>query len=168
MTRIGEIGNKFLLVIISACTVLICLIINFYLSYLQDILSDDSSASESGDDSPNLPTPEREVRDSIKNVCVVPNQVCFVDLTQLDKFMKQLNQARVCTTPGYCGDIVFVHVKSAGQGGAVTIGYTCNGCVGHTIVFETSSRYKPGNTTEISVAVQVAFIIAGRSSRTLE
>ena len=115
--------------------------------------------TESGDDSLYLPTPEREVRDSIRKVC--PNKVCFMDLNQLDKFMKLLNQARACTTPGCQGDLVPVHVKSAGQGGAITIGYTCNGCVGRTIVFETSSRYEPGRSTEIGIAIQVAFIVAG-------
>ena len=80
---------------------------------------------------------------------------------QLDKFMKKLNQARVCTTPGCRGDLVPIHIRSAGQGGAVTIGYTCNGCVGHTILFETSSRYEQGRISEIGMAVQVAFIIAG-------
>ena len=38
---------------------------------------------------------------------------------------------------------------------------TCNGCVGRTIVFETSSRYEPGRSTEIGIAIQVAFIVAG-------
>ena len=135
---------------------------------MQDILSEteqesfcDSFATESGDDSLYLPTPERKVRESVKNVCIVPNQVCFMDLNQLDKFMKQLNQARVCATPGCQGDLEPIHVKSAGQGGAVTIGYTCNGCVGHPILFETSSRYEPGRTTEIGIAIQVAFIVAG-------
>lgn len=100
---------------------------------MQEILSEteqesscDSFATESCDDSLYVPTPERKVRESIKNVCLVPNQVCFMDLNQLDKFMKQLNQARVCATPGCQGDLVPVHVKSAGQGGAITIGYTCN------------------------------------------
>ena len=77
---------------------------------MQEILSEteeesscDSFVTESGDDSLYLPTPERKVRESVKNVCLVPNQVCFMDLNQLDKFMNQLNQARVCATPGCRG-----------------------------------------------------------------
>ena len=46
-----------------------------------------------------------------------------MDLTQLDKFMKQLNQVRKCATPGCQGSLTPVHVKSVGLGGAITIGY---------------------------------------------
>ena len=101
------------------------------------------------------------VRDSIKNVAIVPSKVCFMDLTQLDKFMKQLNQVRKCATPGCQGSLTPVHVKSVGLGGAITIGYTCNGCVSQTAIFETSSKYELGSTNKISIAVQVAFIISG-------
>ena len=75
--------------------------------------------------------------------------------------MRQLNQIRVCATPGCKGELIPVHVNSAGQGGAVTIRYTCNGCVSQMAVLETSAKYELGNTNEVSIAVQVAFIIAG-------
>ena len=143
-------------------------LIAFILASIQEIPSetedgslDASFASQSGDDSLYLPTPERMVRDSIKNVAIVPSKVCFMDLTQLDKFMKQLNQVRKCATPGCQGSLTPLHVKSVGLGGAITIGYTCNGCVSQTAIFETSSKYELGSTNKISIAVQVAFIISG-------
>ena len=33
-------------------------------------------------------TPQRKVRESIKNVEIVPSKVCFMDLKQLDEFIK--------------------------------------------------------------------------------
>ena len=72
--------------------------------------------------------------------------------------MKQLNEVRVCATPCCKGKLTPVHVKSAGLGGAVSVNYTC---VNQTAVLETSSKYELGSTSEVSVAVQVAFIIAG-------
>ena len=122
---------------------------------------DVSFVSQSADDSLYLPTPERMVKDSIRGIAIVPKKVCFVDLTQLDKFMKQLNQMRNCATPGCKGELTPVHVKSAGLGGAVSIGYTCNGCVSQTALLETSAKYELTSTSEISTAVQVAFIVAG-------
>ena len=52
---------------------------------------------------------------------IVPLNVCFMDLRKLDKFMEQLNEVRVCTCKGK------LHVKSAGLGGVVSIGYKCTG-----------------------------------------
>ena len=112
---------------------------------------------QSGDDSLYIPTPERMVREKIKNTSIVPLNVCFMDLRQLDKFMKQLNEVRVCATPGCKGKLTPVHVKSAGLGGAVSIGYNCTGCVSQTAVFETSAKYELDNTTEVSIASSAGF-----------
>ena len=99
-------------------------------------------------------------RASIQGVVDVPLKLCFMDLTQLNKFMKQLNQICSCTTPGCKGELTSVHVKSAELGGAVSIGYTRNGCVGQRVLFETSYKYELTSTSDISIAVQVAFIVA--------
>ena len=129
---------------------------------MQDISLDESLMSVSDDDSLYRPTPEKMVREAVKQRnTIVPSKVCFMDLTRLDELMKQLNQIRVCATPGCKGELIPVHVNSAGQDGAITIRYTCNGCVSRTAVLETSSKYKLGNTNEVSIAVQVAFVIAG-------
>ena len=52
-------------------------------------------------------------------------------------------------------------MRSVGLGGTVSISCTCNGCGNRGAIFETSSKYELGSATEISVAIQVAFIIAG-------
>ena len=84
-----------------------------------------------------------------------------MDLNQLDKFMKQRNQLRLCATPGCKGALRPVNVRSIGLGGAVSISYACSGCASQGALFETSSKYELSNTTEIGIAAQVAFIIAG-------
>ena len=55
--------------------------------------------------------------------------------------------------------LTIVHVKSGGLGGAVYIGYNCTGCISQTVVFETSAKYEFDNPTEVSIAVQIVFII---------
>ena len=42
---------------------------------------------QSGDDSLYLPTPERMVRKTIQNTAIVPLNVCFMDLRQLEKYV---------------------------------------------------------------------------------
>ena len=71
-----------------------------------------------------------------------------------------MNQIRCCATPGCKGALCPIHVKSLGLGGALSITYACNGCASQWALFETS-KYDLGCVTEISIAVQVAFIIAG-------
>lgn len=94
---------------------------------------------------------------------VPSNIICFMDLNQFDKFIKQVNEIRSCATPGCEGALTPVYVKSVGLGGAVSISCTCNGCGNRGVIFEMSSKYmcELGSATEISVAIQVAFIIAG-------
>ena len=84
-----------------------------------------------------------------------------MNLSQLDKFMEQVNSIRSCITPQCSGILIPVHVRSTGLGGAISVSYTCSGCASHSALFETSSKYELTNTSEISVAVQVAFIVAG-------
>ena len=148
---------------------------------------DDSFVSHSTDESLYVPTPDQLVKDRIRNVSSLPLKVCFMDLTQLDKFMKNVNCARVCATPGCRGELTPVHVRSARLGGGVSICYICNGCAQQAAIFETSSKYwltstsekltganeKPAgkqlynasyrltSANEISSAVQVGFIAAG-------
>ena len=116
---------------------------------------------ESNDGSLSIPNPQRKVKERIKNMSVVPSNVCFMDLNQLDKFIKQVNQICCCATPGCKGALSPIKVRSVELGGAVSISYTCSGCASQWALFETSSTYELGATTEISIAAQVAFIIAG-------
>ena len=78
----------------------------------------------------------------------------------MDKFIKQVNQICCHATPSCKGTLSPINVKSKGLGGAVSITYASNGCASQWALFETS-KYEFGDATEISVATQVAFIIAG-------
>ena len=54
-------------------------------------------------------------------------------------------------------------MKCAGLGG---VGYICNGCVSQTALLETSAKYELTSTSEVSTAVQVAFLVAGCTYKT--
>ena len=84
-----------------------------------------------------------------------------MDLKQLDKFIKQVNHIRCCATPGCKVALSPIDVKCVGLGGALSITYACNGCASQWALFKILSKYKLSDATEISVAAQVAFIIAG-------
>ena len=116
---------------------------------------------ESIDDSPYVLTSQRKVREGIETVSIIPSNIRFMDLKQLNKFIKQVNQVRCCATPGCKSALCPVHVKSIGLGGAFSIISACNGCASQWALFETLSKYKLGCATKISIAAQVAFIIAG-------
>ena len=45
---------------------------------------------------------------------------------------------------------------SVGQGGAVSIGYICNGCCSQTALLETSAKNELVGSNEVSIAAQVA------------
>ena len=47
---------------------------------------------ESMDGSLYVPTPQRKVRERIENMSIIPSNICFMDLKQLDKFIKRVNQ----------------------------------------------------------------------------
>ena len=117
---------------------------------------------ESADDSIHLPTtPPPFICSHTIQAVSVPQKLCFMDLTQLDKFIKQLNSMRMCATQGCKGELTPVKVSTFGLGGAVSIKYNCNGCGKHEAHFETSSKNELYNTSDISMSVQVAFIVAG-------
>jgi len=35
----------------------------------------------------------------------LPKQICFTDLTQFDKFVKEMNKIRECCSPGSSGNL---------------------------------------------------------------
>ena len=76
--------------------------------------------------------------------------------------ISQVNEIRCCATPGCKGDLTLVYVRSVGLDGAFSISCSCYGCGNQGMIFKTSKcTYEFGSATEISVAIQVAFIIAG-------
>ena len=57
------------------------------------------------------------------------------------------------------GKLGSVKVRTFGLGGAISIKYNCNGCGKHEAHFQTFSNNE-FNTNDISMSVQVAFIVA--------
>ena len=112
--------------------------------------SESSFLIESQGDSEYLPTPQKEFRRSLKPV-EVPSRVCFANLSQLDKFVQQINQVRQCCTPVCDGNLVPMSIGMKGLGGAVSVSYTCNGCALKSVQFEASQKYMHGlySSTEI-------------------
>ena len=123
---------------------------------------DSSFLSVVSSDSIYLPSPRKSVKANLPDVSI-PKRICFVDLSSLDDFIQQINSIRRCITPGCNGRLVPIEVKSIGLGGAISIKYICNGCVQCHAHLDTSCRYKLeyGSMSEVGMAVQVAFIVAG-------
>ena len=93
---------------------------------------------------------------------VLPNQVSFMDLSQLETFVDSINKIRGCKTSKCDGNFVPIIVGSVGLGGGIHICFECNGGRSKQAVFETYSKHKPGERSNcISLNVQVAFIMAG-------
>ena len=111
-------------------------------------------------DSLYVPTPQRTLRADLRSVAV-PQRVCFMDLVQLDKFLKQMNQICSCNTPGCSGSLVPASVRYSGLGGAVSVSYCCDGCASQWALFEALANCGRSGSSDISIAVQVAFIVAG-------
>ncbi len=121
---------------------------------------DSSFVTQSEDGSLYIPSPKKVFRNALK-ATTVPTRLCFTELSQLDKFVKQMSKICRFCTPGCNGDLVPMLIGSEGMGGAVSVSYTCNGCVLQSVLFEASSKYELVCTTKIGVAVQVAFIVSG-------
>ena len=73
---------------------------------------DDLMSSNSNEDvSVYLPTPERHTNAWLSKVrddtdCTLANKIVFMDLSQLDKFVKSINKTRGCKTPNCNGELV--------------------------------------------------------------
>ena len=73
-------------------------------------------------------------------------QVAFMDLSELDEFVKAINTVQGCKTAGCEGELAPVQVRSIRLGGALSVAYACNGCALQCVVFETSFLPKCGGS----------------------
>ena len=91
------------------------------------------------------------------NSVVIPNRVGFVRLSQI---VDSINKIRGCKTQGSDGNLVPVAVKSTRLGGGLSVFFGCDGC---KVKLESFTKYEhgPARNNDISVCVQVAFIVAG-------
>ena len=89
-------------------------------------------------------------------------------LSQIGVFVDSINNIRGCKTPGCDGNLVPVAVKSTGMGGGLSVCFGCDGCKVKLALFESFTRYEnePAYNNDISVSVQVAFILAGSTHTT--
>ena len=94
------------------------------------------------------------------NPAVIPNRVGFVRLSQIGVFVDSI---RGCKTQGCDGNLVPVAVKSTRLGGGLSVFIGCDGCKVKLAIFESFTKYEhgPARNNDISVSVQVAFIVAG-------
>ena len=120
----------------------------------------ESAVSGSDTDSEYVPTPERPVTLKVSRTDL-PNEVAFMEVYQQEKFVESINKIRRCVTPHYVGELIPVKVNSSGLGGAISISYACSVCAVKGAVFESSVKYPLGNMSNISMSIQVAFILAG-------
>ena len=103
--------------------------------------SEDSSFESCGNE--YVPSPKHPIKGRVSSI-VLPNAMCLIELSQLYKFIEQVNCCRGCKTPGCAGNLVPVHVNSVGNGGGLVIKYACNDCASSGCVLETFSQYKEG------------------------
>ena len=109
-----------------------------------------------------MPTPQTPHSAQMPTqVCVRASKerLCFLNLKQLDFFVQKVNEIRGCLTPACGGRLVPISMSITGYGGAARITYACDGCNSQRATLETSKM--DGRTSEVSRAVQVAFLISG-------
>ena len=116
----------------------------------EEELSESSEENiDSDSDSLYSPTPSpSEVHVPLKvRPVVLPNEMFFGELSQLQKFVDTLNKIRGCKTPGCKGDLVPVWVTTRGLGGCVSVNYLCNGCASNPAEFESGVKLHDGGRT---------------------
>ena len=103
-------------------------------------MDSESNSHVCGDDSLNIPTPERFMKCRVSPIGL-PNKVAFVAVSQLQKIVEAINAIRGCRTASCEGALVPVRVKHIGLGVSISVSYACNGCGLKNVVFESSARY---------------------------
>ena len=91
----------------------------------------------------------------------MPKKLFVGSLTEVDTFIKMMNDIRCCVTPGCKGQLVPLSFDTKGLGGAVKIYYGCDGCDISTLCFESSLKSELLTSSEIGAAIQVGFIVSG-------
>ena len=84
-----------------------------------------------------IPTPQKTLwAHRVSLEVPISDSVCFLELKQLNTFVQLLNASRLCMTPGSSGILIPSSVKMSGLGGAISITFSCNGCLMHHILFK--------------------------------
>uniref|UniRef100_A0A1X7TCB3 Uncharacterized protein n=1 Tax=Amphimedon queenslandica TaxID=400682 RepID=A0A1X7TCB3_AMPQE len=105
----------------------------------------------------NLDTPEGRNSGELPN----SNSIFLGQVSQMCKFIDQINLSSKCATPLCHGKLKLVCVSMIGQQGCVTLQYDCTGCAERRVTFESSIKHETENCTAVGLALQVAFICSG-------
>ncbi len=82
--------------------------------------------------------------------------------TQLEKFVSHINQTSKCMAYSCNGKLVLKNLELVGKGGDGEAYFVCSGgCGERDISLPCSNSYKTSSQTELSVALQVAFLCSG-------
>ena len=119
--------------------------------------SSESESDSTDDHSLHVPTTKQQL--TKVTPIDLPNQLGFIQLPQLGKFMEVVKSIRSCTTPSCKGNFVAVSVKSCGLGCGIAVHYTCDGCTAKGVTLETLENLC-GNKNVVSMCVQVALLLA--------
>ena len=100
-----------------------------------------------------------------KKFCVMPismgKSIFVFEIAQLQQSIDQNNLTSNCYIPRSTGKLVPVNVKLVGLGGAVIVKFACTGCTDRNLAFHSSVTIALSKRTVVSLALQVAFVIAG-------
>ena len=131
--------------------------------------SHSESFSESSDDtitaSSNCESDSEFYPSPAKKLCVTPvnmgKSIFVCEIAQLQQLIDQVNLTSNCYTPRCTGKLVPVNVKLVGLGGAAIVKFACTGCTDRNLAFHSSVTIALSKRTVVSLALQVAFVIAG-------
>ena len=101
----------------------------------------------------SLDTPEGHNSGELPN----SNTILSGQVSQMCKFIAQINLTSKCATPLCNGKLKLVCVSMIGQQGCVTLQYDCTDCAERRVAFESSIKHQTENCTAVGPAMQVAF-----------
>ena len=100
-----------------------------------------------------------------KRLCAIPvsmaKSIFVCETSQLQQLIDQVNMTSICHTPRCTGKLVPVNVKLVGLGGAAIVKFACTGCSDRNLAFHSSVNIALSKRTVVSLALQVAFVVAG-------
>ena len=89
------------------------------------------------------------------------NSIFLGQVSQMSKFVDQINLSSKCITPLCNGTLKLVSVDIIGQQGCVSLQYDCTGCAERRVNFDSSVEHETEKCTAVGLALQVAFICSG-------
>ena len=115
-------------------------------------------SSQCDSDSEFYPSPAKKLRTTPVSIA---KSLFICETSQLQQFIDQMNTTSICHTPRCTGKLVPVNVKLTGLGGAAIVKFSCTGCNDRSLAFHSSVNVTLSKRTVVSLAMQVAFVIAG-------